>query len=64
MDGYETFEFIKDIYDAINIKVPVVACSGYNNEEEKNKALKSGMSDYLEKPLKRIEVYKTLDKYL
>jgi CheY-like chemotaxis protein len=41
----------------------VVACSGYTSEKEKEKALKSGMSYYLEKPLKRKEVYSLFESY-
>lgn len=42
----------------------VVACSGYSGEKEKEKAFEIGMADYLEKPLKRLEVEKILKKYM
>ncbi len=43
--------------------MPIVACSGYSSEKEKEKALKLGMTEYLEKPLKRNELERILNKY-
>jgi CheY-like chemotaxis protein len=42
----------------------VIACSGYSSEKEKAKARQIGMDDYLEKPLKRLELEKMIKKYI
>lgn len=55
-DGLEILRQIKQKYP----NLPVVIVSGYNNEENKEKARELGASDFLEKPLSITKIRKVL----
>jgi CheY-like chemotaxis protein len=64
MDGYATFKVLNEMKQNNSERMFVVACSGYSGAKEKAKALKCGMIDYLEKPLRKTEVENIIKKYL
>ncbi len=49
MDGYEATELIKEI----NPDLPIIAQSAYVTEADKTKALSSGCSDFISKPINK-----------
>ena len=51
MDGCETSRKIKEIIDCLSYRTKIVAFSGYDAFEERIKAIKSGMEDFLVKPV-------------
>jgi len=60
MDGYEATKNIREL----NQSIYIVGLSGNAEEKEIDKAFKSGMNDYLTKPIKEEKLYKILYKYL
>lgn len=50
MDGYETTEYIRKKMPAAVKSIPIIALTAHVISGEKEKCLKSGMNDYLEKP--------------
>ena len=60
MDGYEATKNIR----ALSQSIYIVGLSGNAEEKEIDKALKSGMNDYLTKPIKEEKLYRVLYKYL
>lgn len=51
MDGCETSRKIKEIIDCLSYRTKIVAFSGYDAFEERIKAIKSGMEEFLVKPV-------------
>ncbi|EGR29697.1 phospholipid-translocating p-type flippase family protein, putative [Ichthyophthirius multifiliis] len=66
IDGYQTFNLLKQFYNEKKLfqYVNVVACSGYQDCKEQNKAMKVGMTDYLTKPIDKVKLQQILSKYL
>lgn len=50
---------IKELYD-----VPIVACTARSSEEQKEKALKAGCTDFVAKPIDKKTIETILDRYL
>lgn len=63
MPGMSGIEAIKKIRE-FNSKIPVIAQSAFAMPEEVESAMQAGCNDYLTKPLKKDELYKTMNKYL
>lgn len=64
MDGMEATRQIRDLYIA-NVKdLPIIALTAGALKEEREKALSSGMNDFLTKPIDSAELKSTLLKYL
>lgn len=61
MDGFETMCKIKN--EGLD-NIPVLALSAHDLATEKEKALKSGMVDYLNKPITSIELCSAINKYI
>lgn len=41
----------------------IIACSAYKSEEDKRKAKKIGMVDYIEKPISKMNIETIIKKY-
>jgi signal transduction histidine kinase/DNA-binding response OmpR family regulator len=61
MDGYEA---AKRIRKEINTVIPIIAMTAHVMPTEREKCIKSGMNDYISKPLKEAEFLQLLKKYL
>lgn len=64
VNGYTATQRIRALEDKVKANVPIVAMTANAFEEDKKKALDSGMNDHLAKPINLEEVIKTLRKYL
>ena len=65
MDGYSACRAIREAaaeHPAL-AKIPIVALTGYINEETRAQCLMAGMDGYLSKPLRIAELHATLDQY-
>lgn len=60
MDGYQATAAIRNI-DSIT---PIIAVTAYTFDNDKEKILQSGFSDYLSKPVNEAELFGLLKKYL
>ena len=64
MDGYEATKLIREFKDDYISSIPIVAMTANVLEEDKKKALKLGMNDYITKPIDFEEFRMILAKYL
>lgn len=62
MNGFETTKEIRNIKEYKEI--PIIGVSAHAMVEEKDKALRSGMDDYITKPIVPSELLQKLNKYL
>ena len=60
MDGYEATRLIKEFKPTLTI----IALTAYSLESDKEKALSSGCSDVIVKPINRENFYKRLEEYI
>lgn len=65
MDGDEATEIIR-MHENSNAskRVPIIAAGGSVKESDMEKLLRCGMDDFIEKPVRKEELEKILDKYL
>ena len=61
LDGYHAS---KKIREELKINVPIIAMTAHIMANEKEKCLSYGMTDYLSKPFKEIDLYNMLNSYL
>ncbi|MEA3498619.1 MAG: hybrid sensor histidine kinase/response regulator [Campylobacterota bacterium] len=54
MDGFEAIKLLRD--DPITKKIPILMISALDNKDEKVRALKSGISDFISKPFDKTEL--------
>jgi CheY-like chemotaxis protein len=59
MDGLEATRQIK----LLRPELPVIAQTDYSFNEEKEKAKQAGCDDYLSKPIKRMVLIETINKF-
>lgn len=64
MDGYHATRAIRQMDDPILAGIPIIAVSANTFEEDKRKALESGMNAHLGKPLDTSQLYKLIRKFL
>ncbi len=62
MDGFETAKAIRELDRPDAKTVRIIACTANSLSENKDKALASGMNDFLEKPVDIAELLKILNK--
>jgi CheY-like chemotaxis protein len=62
MDGLETSKKIKEITDSLSYRTKIVAFSGYDAFEERIKALKAGMEDFLVKPVMERDLRRIIEE--
>jgi len=60
MDGYEATRKIKQL----SKNLPIIALTAYTESESIEKALSKGFDDYLEKPIKRNELFERIGVYM
>ncbi len=60
MDGYEATRKIRDS----GVNTPIVALTANVLDGSRDRALRSGMNDFLTKPFKKVHIISTLRKYL
>ena len=60
MDGYEATRQIKQF----SKNLPIIALTAYTESENREKAKSKGFDDYLEKPIKRTELFKRIGKFI
>jgi CheY-like chemotaxis protein len=61
MDGYEA---TRNIRGKLNLGIPIIATTSSASEEERQRCLSIGMTDYLTKPIKEEELYNLVTNYL
>jgi len=63
MDGFEATRAIRDHEAGTNRRVPIVALTADAMQGDKERCLKAGMDDYINKPVKPAQVYEMIQKY-
>lgn len=63
INGYQTAREIRQ-YDTIGERTPIIALSGYTEEELKINGNTQGLDDYLRKPIKIQSMQHILDKFI
>lgn len=61
LDGFKTTEYIRN---KLNIELPIIGMSAHPIPGERNKCLKAGMNDYIEKPINEMELFNLVNNYL
>lgn len=61
MDGYETTGFIRK---KLMLDMPIIAMTAHAMAGEKDKCLGFGMTDYISKPIKEIDLHNLIIKYI
>ena len=61
MNGYETTEFIRD---QLKLTLPIIAMTAHALPGERDKCLGFGMTDYISKPIKEIDLRNLIIKYI
>ncbi len=65
MDGISTTKHIRDLKsDVLNHEVPIIAMTAHATTADRNRCFKSGMDDYLSKPVHPETLAKVMDKWL
>ena len=64
MDGYDSTLSIRNMNDAYFKTIPIIAFSASDISDARQKALRSGMTDFVQKPLQQDELQNTIDKYV
>lgn len=61
MDGHEASKYIRD---NLKLGLPIIAMTSNASEEERQRCLRSGMVDYIAKPIVEEELYNLTVNYL
>lgn len=61
MDGYEATALIRN---ELKLEIPIIATAGQTGDDEKEKCISGGMTDYILKPLKGDEINALIAKHL
>ena len=64
MNGYEATKAIRRLSDPARAKVPILAMTADAFEEDRQKALRSGMDGHLSKPIEIDRLFEALDELL
>ena len=64
MNGYEATKAIRRLSDPTRAKVPILAMTADAFEEDRQKALRSGMDGHLTKPVEIDKLFEALDELL
>ncbi|MGJ8680624.1 response regulator [Paraglaciecola sp.] len=62
MDGYQATQKIRQL-DSLTAKIPVIALTANSMKGDKEKCIKSGMNDYLTKPIEIEALHAVLEKH-
>lgn len=58
MDGFEAFKIIR----TFNQTIPIIANTAYSSTEDKEKILNEGFTNYISKPINKVEIFEMLDE--
>jgi signal transduction histidine kinase len=61
MNGYETTEYIRD---QLKLTMPIIAMTAHALPGEREKCISFGMTDYISKPIKEIDLNNLMAKYI
>ena len=64
MDGYTAARKIRALEDPSLARIPIIALSANAFDEDRAKALESGMDDFISKPINTAELVRVLEKFL
>ena len=64
MNGYEATKAVRRLNDPTRAQVPILAMTADAFEEDRQKALRSGMNGHLTKPVEIDKLFKALDELL
>lgn len=64
MDGYQAARAIRQIEDRRLAEIPIIAVSANTFEEDRRKAMESGMNAHLPKPLDMEQLFEVMGKFL
>ncbi|MFR7404158.1 MAG: response regulator [Coriobacteriaceae bacterium] len=64
MNGYEATKAIRRLNDPTRAQVPILAMTADAFEEDRQKALRSGMNGHLTKPVEIGKLFEALDELL
>ncbi|HQH33339.1 MAG TPA: response regulator, partial [Petrotogaceae bacterium] len=64
MDGYETTRRIRQSENQTVAKIPIVAMTAYAMTEHRQSCIKSGMNDYITKPVNMSDLYTIIERNL
>ncbi len=62
-DGYKATIRIREL-EKDDARIPIIALSAGDERSEREKCLKAGMDDFINKPFKQDDLYSTLQKWL
>ncbi|MGB0522844.1 MAG: response regulator [Flammeovirgaceae bacterium] len=62
IDGFEATRMLRQVYHQIS--VPIIALTASESVEDYQKAFNAGITDYLLKPIKGMDLYHCLSNYL
>lgn len=62
MDGYETTRRIRQSENQAVAKIPIVAMTAYAMTEHRQNCIKSGMNDYITKPVNMSDLYTIIER--
>jgi len=63
MDGLEATSIIREIEKGTGKHTPIIGITAYSVIADRDKCMKAGMDDYLQKPFIKEEFYKMIEKY-
>jgi CheY-like chemotaxis protein len=61
VNGYEASIFIRN---ELKRGIPIIATTSHSSVQERERCLSCGMTDYLAKPIKEVELYNLVTNYL
>ena len=64
MDGYHATRAIRELDDKVKANIPIIAVSANAFEEDRKKAIESGMNVHLAKPIDVASLYDMIGKYI
>ena len=64
LNGYEAAKQIRKLEDTQKAAIPVIAMTANAFQEDKQKAMESGMNDHVGKPIDMHVLLSTMKKYL
>ncbi len=64
MDGYEATRIIRKYERKKGKRTPIIAMTAHATTEDKDRCLAAGMDDFMSKPLRRINLFNMLEKWL
>jgi len=63
MDGFEATRIIRSREASTDLHLPIVALTANAMNEDRERCLKSGMDDYISKPVNEADLKQVLDRW-